>query len=310
VKKYVVSAVSAREVLTEKGLIYYQRALGSTDAGPQFDTIADPDGLLYVQEETDGGTPTLKLPGNKVEPLVLRANAGDCIEVQLTNKLPPKFEFTSGPVAVSNTNFSGITLPSPSTQVGLNPQLVAYNASTSSGFNVGINPVQTVKPGATTTYRWYAGSLEVDENGKVSAKPMELGSANLIASDPLGQPMHGLSGALIIEPAGSTWKEDPNTRLSATVTPSDGGSPFREFVVIEQPKLSYYRPSSINSAPFIPGFNYGTEPFLDRYANKATDSTDISCMFSNQLQYLPEAVGEPQTFVFEATAGNRPASGC
>ena len=50
----------------------------------------------------------------------------------------------------------------PSNQVGLHPQLVAYNVANSDGKNVGFNPNQTVGPGGVARYRWYAGDVVVN----------------------------------------------------------------------------------------------------------------------------------------------------
>ncbi|WP_224367840.1 copper oxidase [Hyalangium versicolor] len=302
---YNVSAVSARQVLGSQQLVYYQRAL---DKSGTTDIVSDPDALLYVRsedlEEAQGKLSLKLLPGRKPEPLVLRANAGDCIQVTLSNRLPANFSFKNGDIqkGLSNLgNFGTITMPFPSLEVGLHPQLVDYNSSQSNGFNVGINPVQTVAPGgAPKTYRWYAGSLDTGASGQVVGTPMELGASNLVASDPLGQPEHGLAAALVIEPAGSTWQEDPNTALSATVTPGSG-SAFREFVIIEQQNLNLSNPATKNNV--FAALNYGTEPITNRYGASTVVPPDLSCAFSNQLAWTAEPVGDPQTFVFSAPAG-------
>src|SRR5690606_3358739 len=57
-------------------------------AGP----LVDPDALMYVNTADlvldSTGKPVGLKPGTPVEPIVLRANAGDCIKVELSNKLP------------------------------------------------------------------------------------------------------------------------------------------------------------------------------------------------------------------------------
>ena len=62
--------------------------------------------------------------GVPVEPLVLRANAGDCIEVTLFNKLPANVPDVPGwntlPMIVEGFNANQVK---PSNQVGLHPQL-------------------------------------------------------------------------------------------------------------------------------------------------------------------------------------------
>jgi hypothetical protein len=309
VRAYSVTAVTAPQIFPSGKLVYYRRAKGATDAGVQYDEATDSAGMLYVLSEDleeQGGKLRLKLkPGQKLEPLVLRANAGECIQVTLNNKIPPSFNSTLqslganvGAVLLNPSNAGpGVLDPYPSLEVGLHPQLVAHDITSSSGFNAGVNPVQTVAPGGMMpVYQWYAGSLELGKDGKLVGKPMELGAINLIAADPLGQPEHGMIGALVIEPAGSTWKEDPGSRASATVTPGGGGQPFREFVMMVQENLF------LDQASIFTAFNYGTEHIPNRY-NGNSAVTDLSCAFSNRLQYLPDPVGDPQSVVFTAPAG-------
>ena len=82
-----------------------------------------------------------------VEPLVLRANAGDCIEVTLFNKLPNEVPDVPGwntlPMIVEGFNANQVK---PSNQVGLHPQLVAYDVVSSDGANVGFNVVGNPNP--------------------------------------------------------------------------------------------------------------------------------------------------------------------
>jgi hypothetical protein len=77
------------------------------------------------------------------QPLMLRANAGNWVKVILNNRIP-----TPGP-----------TPPKVSTTVGLHPQLVAYDMSSSNGADVGFNPSQIISSGAGSSqeYWWYAG---------------------------------------------------------------------------------------------------------------------------------------------------------
>ena len=109
----------------------------------------------------------------------------------------------------------------PSRQVGLHPQLVAYNVLNSDGKNVGFNPNQTVGPGGVVRYQWYAGDVVINGNQRI-ATPIEFGATNLISSDPIKHSNKGAIGSLIIEPQGATWVEDPDSRAQATVFKSDG----------------------------------------------------------------------------------------
>src|SRR5581483_6218574 len=103
----------------------------------------------------------------------------------------------------------------------------------------GFNPVITAKPGETTQpFYWYAGNIAV-RDGKIVTRPIEIGGVNLMPSDPIEQHPKGLVGALIVEPQNSTWKEDVNSRASATVTKGNGSS-FREFVLITEDDATIY----------------------------------------------------------------------
>jgi hypothetical protein len=274
-------------------------------------------GVLYVRtEDLNAG----KLNG-PVEPLILRANAGDCIEVTLTNKLDPSaavFQqkmFMAPPFAgVNPVNQQPVFKSQMSKVVGLHPQLLSYDPARSQGMNIGWNrqgqPDQLASFNNTVKYQWYAGKIDRSAGGTLTYTPVEFGSLNLFPSDLMYQQPNGLFGSMIIEPAGSTWTCDgpggptscdpmpsasptptpPTTRASATVTLVDS-SHFREFTTMFSDNL---RISGGNAS----AVNYRTEPFGFRYSGIST--TDFSCMTSNQL------VGaDPQTPIFNATAGDK-----
>jgi hypothetical protein len=284
-------------------------------------------GVMYVRSEDLDSNGVLK-PGVPVEPLILRANAGDCIDVNLTNKIDP-----SSKVFSHNFNWPApfnITVPSGGSQVpaynakmssyvGLHPQLLGYDAATSFGMNVGWNSKgradQFANFNETVKYQWYAGRIDRGSNGALTYTPIELGSLNLLPSDPLFQHPNGVFGQMIIEPAGSKWQcgeagalrpcdptpssSPPTSRASATVTPPTGGS-FREFSIMLSDAL-------ITSAPRpITAINYRTEPAFQRFA---TAGTDVSCMTSNTLaapgSNPPTQIGEPQTPIFTAAPGDQ-----
>src|SRR5262249_32647902 len=101
--------------------------------------------VLYVRSEDLDGQGRLKA-GVPVEPLVLRANAGDCITVNLTNALDPSAQvfqqkfFMAPPFnGVNPVNQQPVFASKMSGAVGLHPQLLSYDASRSSGMNVGWN---------------------------------------------------------------------------------------------------------------------------------------------------------------------------
>ena len=180
-------------------------------------TLRNRIGVMYVRTEDLDAQGRLK-PGVPVEPLILRANAGDCIEVNLTNALDPsaqvfKQKFLMAPPfnGVNPITQDPVFKSKMSGVVGLHPQLLSYDAARSSGMNVGWNrldqPDQLLdRVGKTVKYQWYAGKIERDAGGNLAYTPVEFGSLNLFPSDPLYQNINGLFGAMIIEPPGSTWQ--------------------------------------------------------------------------------------------------------
>lgn len=313
-RKFSITAATAQQLLPEGKLVYNSR---NENGGP----LNDPTAILYVMTK-DIDSITGKLKQNvSVEPLILRANAGDCIDVTLVNKLPSSLldleGFNGLPFIVEDFNANQVK---PSNQVGLHPQLVAYDVSESDGANVGFNPIQTVGPGGVAKYRWYAGTFSVKPNGIREATPVEFGAINLIPSDPIKHSNKGAIGALIIEPQGSTWTEDKDdssktrkTRDSATVTVIKDGSTatFREFVVIFQDdiNLRYGDGSAIRNTgdeddsedSGQKAINYRTEPVWLRMGF----DPDLSFTQTQNFNYAnllsnSKVGGDPTTPVFTA----------
>lgn len=92
----------------------------------------DPDGLIFVPlEEAERAV----REGYQPKPLVLRANAGDWIEVTLHNLFDkrnpvPYFDYPTVPLDMEHK---------PSMRVSLNPQFLYYDPVCDSGINVGYN---------------------------------------------------------------------------------------------------------------------------------------------------------------------------
>jgi hypothetical protein len=284
-RSFRVTAVFAPDVLGGP-LVYNARGGVNT---PGVNQITDPNALMYVLTD-DLVNGKLKATAPR-EPLVLRAAAGDCITVELTNGLPTT-ELNTG---VSAQPFlTGVDLQT-SHDVGLHPQLLSYDVTTNDGFNIGTNPVNTVPTGQKGNYTWYAGKVDRDANGKPIYQPMEFGSISLAPADPLMQDNFGLIGALIIEPQGSTWQSDDNSRASATVTLANKSS-FREAVVIVQDNLATVQQ---------PALNYRTEPLGYRFLNPGflVNLHNFSPMGVARSQANLLVLNDPQTPVFAAEAG-------
>jgi hypothetical protein len=225
-RNFSVTAVTAQMALPGGTLVYNKRVDGP------FGRLHDPTAILFVRSSDLDSNNRLK-SGVPIEPLVLRARAGECINIKLTNKLPNKPADLAGyntlPFLTDHFNNNQIR---PSNQVGLHPQMLRFDVRKSDGVNVGFNPVQTIGPNGQIDYRWYAGDVKIDASGNVTGVPIEFGTTNLSSADPIKHAHKGAIGALIIEPLGAAWSEDVASRASATV--SSGAGSFRELVTLFQ----------------------------------------------------------------------------
>ncbi|MEP7340158.1 MAG: hypothetical protein ABI977_20665, partial [Acidobacteriota bacterium] len=254
-----IVATTAAQALPNGTLVYNSRGQLLTNSPLKFDrnVIEDPYAIIYVRAEdltSPDARGKLKL-GVPVEPLILRAAAGEWIQIKLTNAFDPTqttFQSVPPPPSPSPSPAPQIAQPPfgtagvpqvnmlTSTNVGLHAQMVSYDVAQADGTNAGFNPIQTVAPGSDSApIYWYAGNLSL-VNGRLTGTPVEFGAINLTPSDPIWQHPKGLVGALIIEPEGSSWKEDTSSRASATVTKADGTS-FRDFVVLMQDDATLYQ---------------------------------------------------------------------
>lgn len=150
----------------------------------------------------------IKAGTKPVVPLVIRANAGDCLRVTLHNDLPADnwtWTWGSGP-----------------TRAGFNIGNVIYDPLQSYGAAIGYDPDTTVAPGNSRLYSYY-----VDR---------ELGTNLILNMGNESSWRGGAYGALIAEPAGSVYA-DPFTGqplqsgIFADIFPGSG-APFRENVTI------------------------------------------------------------------------------
>jgi hypothetical protein len=334
-RKYTVVAVAAADALPGGSLIYNSR---TSNGGP----LHDPTAMMYVLDEDLGNNGMLINPDN-VEPLILRANAGDCILVEVVNRLPATTAdldgFNTLPMIIEGFNANDIR---PSSNVGLHAQKLKYNVIESDGGNVGRNPVQTAAPGQSVSYMWYAGNIDVKEDGTRIATPVEFGAINLISADPIEHASKGLIGALIVEPEGSTWQCDgpngslvdcyanqedrggkkkqnsmftpPASRASATISYEGGNKSFRDFVVIFQDDVNMrYRgnqPIPIVSEEEEPedsgqkGINYRTEPRWFRLGHDPNTPIESLHTVDNIDAFTSNSLGEPQTPIFTAKSGD------
>ncbi len=219
VRNFEVEAWLAKDLVGGKGLVY-NKAFG----------ITDPYAILFVERNR---VPDVQGEQKKPEPLILRARAGECIRVTLTNKLAEKqprmpdwpslnpspspeeieayqrtWSYNMVPPITPGLSFNQVRS---SQRVGLHPQLVDYNLQTSDGAHVGLNDDSTVGPGESKTYLWYAGEIVSAGEGRmnrIEGRPYEFGAIPLQdMGDVIKHASHGAIGALIIEPQCSWWDE-------------------------------------------------------------------------------------------------------
>ncbi|MGN1179990.1 MAG: multicopper oxidase domain-containing protein [Suilimivivens sp.] len=254
----------------------------------------DPDGLLFVPaSEAEEVLCGKKQP----TPLILRANAGDWIEVTLHNMLGPEcripyFDYPSVPLDQEYT---------PSTRVSLNPQFLKYDILCDSGINVGYNNrEQTVGCGESKKYLWHADK--------------EYGVCLLQSfGDMRNHRYHGLFGMIIIEPPASRWysfgsfgRGDYKEQVVVTAPSQES---FREFVLFIQNGIrlldkngELIKTVSDEDGEGVDhedtgekGYNYRSEPFR----NRLQKDNRVSKVFSSKVH------GDPSTPVFLSYPGER-----
>lgn len=273
-RTFNVEVWAARDLLPSGTLQYNQRA-----------GIHDPAALLYVHADE---VADLRSGARAPEPFVMRANAGDCLVVNLTNRLPadrPVPDLPGDALMPTTVSLNADDL-APSHWVGMHAQLVHYDPRTSDGTNVGYNPEQLAAPGQTRQYVWYAGKLAwEDPSGFLQlGKPVEYGTIPLRAmGDVVKHGAAGMIGALIVEPRGATyWDENnlkplPNNRSSTRATIRSGKTAYKEFVLFYQDGLNLRQGAETGNAAIEQhwvgddsydfgerAFNYRTEPLWSR----------------------------------------------
>ena len=274
VRSYDVTAISIDQYNNatefQNGRLIYNDRYNNYDEGA----------IVYVRNEDLDKFKNVQ--GWEVEPLVLRAAAGECIQVNLTNSISPLF--ISNTTTYSYNNQVSVNL-APSLEVGLHTDVLSYNVRHSDGSNVGFNTGdQTIGVGESVQYEWYAGTWQM-KGFSMEPTPVEYGTVILSSPDPMEQPLTGLFGAMVIEPEGSTWIEDENSRSSANVFDANGNLLFREFVIQFQDNLSVPSIPQGTGNPFATvtmAFNYKSEPMVSRFNNTNDfNSIDVADATSN-----------------------------
>lgn len=258
----------------------------------------DPFGIIFTLAENEKAIRRGKL---NPEPLILRANVGDCVEVTLHNKL--KRNNFHNPIV---HGYPGVPVEAPfppSLRISLHTQLLDYDVRGSDGATVGFNPDQTIGPGESITYRWYVSR--------------SFGSCNLWdMADIRNHRHHGAFGVLITESKGSVYLDPVKRKQVGTGSQVVISNPllneFREFVLLMHDGIRLVDKNGnliIDPEPLLidaekeledfedqgsRGFNYRAE----RFSHRLRRCPVISKVYSSRVH------GDPATPLFLAHAGD------
>lgn len=238
----------------------------------------DPQGRFFVLKEDlerHGGLDAYirKVESRKlrVEPLVIRANAGDCVEIRLTNLLPERL--MESPFQMETiTDIAGFHI-----------HLVKFDTIVSDGAANGWNNIAGARQYETLIERFFANT--------------ELRTVffhdHLFANS---HQMHGVFGALIVEEAGATFHNIQNgkelKRGTKAVIRRKDGTFFREFALFvhdfaflfdkDGKPLNPPEVPGSHDDPGVMGINYRCEPMRERL--KKHD--DPAYLFSSEFPWI------------------------
>ncbi|OZM57051.1 copper oxidase [Lottiidibacillus patelloidae] len=262
----------------------------------------EPYGIVFALEEDVEDI----LCGKKnPEPLIIRANVGDTVEIKLTSRLSiENFPFKDGiydyPVVKEQAFYP------PSLRISLHPQLIQYDVKTSAGETVGYNADQTVGPGETITYRWFVdrpvgvcGMWDMADirnhrsQGAFGAFICEPRFTKYVHPETL-EPIEKGESAVLVNPLLPNTREFVlimhdgvrllNNKEQLIIDPVDGillgeGETIDDFDTYDQGSR---------------GFNYRTERLINRFEDKP----ELRNLFSSKI------FGDPATPIFEAYPGD------
>jgi hypothetical protein len=236
--------------------------------------ITNPDAKIYALEEEVSKV----AEGLQPMPLTIRANVGDCIKVNLKNKMK-----------ASRASFSAISL--------------AFDPKDSLGANVGNNKGdQTIAPGESRTYTYYADPFL----GEITSLVWDWGNVML-------NPRNGLFGAIVIGPKGSAYR-DPKSGadlsnknawaadviVDRTVPGNETRANYRDVALFFQDEDNIIGTSFmpyVQNVAGLTGINYRSEP----YKNREEAGCSLGKIFQPCVADKPE---DPVTPVIEVHAGD------
>jgi len=259
--------------------------------------VNDPNGLMYVLDQNiaavraqeQSGQVSIGLGSDPIQPLVIRANLGDCLTINFTNRTtfglgqehPPPLQDAQDPeqvleceeAAEAGTPCDGQIPRVAAVPLSMHFHGVSYRPSDSAGSEVGDNPNTFVAPGATRRQFVYVDP-QLGEGAHTFHSHGESRQEN----------GHGLFGALIAEPAGSQWLEPATLQplasgWNAVIRPPTGPT-FREFAILYHEigdegyrgimerdgvtQVPVVDPFTDTYRPCSRGFNYRSECFFER----------------------------------------------
>ncbi len=248
----------------------------------------DPQGKMYVlseevarvRSEEAARKASIGLRDDAIQPLVIRANIGDCVEINFAN------------------NASG-------GDFGVHIDGIAFDAQ-NSGDAVGNNVSSAVPRGDTRSYRFYVPEDDTFE-GSHYLRP---GPGHREAVS------HGLFGALVVEPRGSTYHDmkdlSPKKSGWEAVIKPEGKKSFREYVQLYHEignedylpldragdTLPRVDPHSESYRPGARAMNYRSEPFMNRLNNPGNEKEEAhgygSYTFGDPATVIPRSYqGDP-----------------
>ena len=205
--------------------------------------------VAAVREQERTRHVSIGLKGNDpIQPLVIRANLGDCVQITFTN----------------DANVGA---------VGMHIDGLAYDVNKSSGDAVGNNTATTVGQGGSRTYRYWV-PRDPQMEGAHYIRP---GANNRALVN------HGLFGSLSVQPAGSTYLDMTTGKpiesgWQAMIVPGDGHKAFREYNLVHHEigtekesvigadgiPLPRIDPHTTAYRPGTRAMNYRSEPFMHR----------------------------------------------
>src|SRR4051812_47771218 len=215
----------------------------------------DPEGKMYVLDseiarvraEERSRHVTRGLRNDAIQPLVIRANQGDCVEIKFTNQ-------SSGG------------------EYGLHIDGLAFDLA-SSGDAVGNNPSSAVSKGESRLYKFWV-PREAETEGAHYMRPGP-GYRQAVS--------HGMFGALVAEPPGSKYLnmdtgEELKSGWEASIVPGNGKKAFREYTQLyhevgdedfriknkDGGDLPLVDPHTTGYRPGSRAINYRAEPFMNR----------------------------------------------